>query len=130
MQTITRLGTFDALIENASDSIAELATYVRNLIIEHHPDTVEVPRLGEKTAAYGFGEKKMSEAYAFLSVHKQHINLGFYHADAIDDPTNILEGNGKRIRHIKIRTQADADNPAVTALLKASIAERRTALNL
>ncbi len=130
MQSITRLGTFEELIANAEDSIAELATYVRNRIIELHADVVEVPRLGEKTAAYGFGEKKMSEAYAFLSVHKQHVNLGFYHADALEDPTNVLEGNGKRIRHIKIRTQEDADNPDVTALLKASIEERRNKLNL
>jgi len=129
MQSITNLGTFDALIENANADIASIATHARLLIQELHPDTVEVPRTKEKTAAYGFGPKKMSESYAFISVHKKHVNLGFYHGTSLDDPSGLLEGTGASIRHVKLRNDADLANPAIKDLLLKAMHERKDALS-
>jgi len=70
----------------------------------------------------------MSEHYAYLSVHASHVNLGFYHGAALKDPSGILVGTGKRLRHVKLRGLAEARRPAVRRLLKGAIAERRKAL--
>jgi hypothetical protein len=65
--SITRLGTFDDLVRGRPAEIAALAWHLRDLIGAVHPDVVEVPRTGEGVAAYGWGEKKMSESYAYIA---------------------------------------------------------------
>jgi len=67
----------------------------------------------------------MTEHYAYLGLQRAHVNLGFYHGAALPDPAGLLEGTGKSLRHVKVRDAAVAHRPAVRALLRAAIAERR-----
>ena len=53
------------------------------------------------------------------------MNLGFYHGAMLPDPDGLLDGTGKRLRHVKIRDVATAKSPAVARLLRAAIADRR-----
>ena len=41
------------------------------------------------------------------------------------DPTGIVEGTGKRIRHVKVRSMADVERPALRALIEAQAERRR-----
>ena len=41
-----------------------------------------------------------------------------------------MEGTGAKMRHVKIRTEQDADSPALRALIAAALAERRQANGL
>ena len=47
-------------------------------------------------------------------------------ADGVDlpDPKGLIEGTGKRIRHVKIRDVEAASSPAVIAILRAQLAAR------
>ena len=76
--------------------------------------------------AYGWGEKKMSESYAYLAPQRSWVNLGFYHGAVLDDPEGIVEGTGARIRHVKVRP--GDDEAPWRALLERAKAERATAL--
>lgn len=40
--------------------------------------------------------------FAYLRFSKKHITLGFYNIDKIQDPDNLLEGEGNTLKHIKI----------------------------
>jgi len=40
--------------------------------------------------------------FAYLRFSKKHITLGFYNIDKIQDPDNMLEGEGNTLKHIKI----------------------------
>ncbi|MCI4336989.1 MAG: hypothetical protein L3K17_07350, partial [Thermoplasmata archaeon] len=40
---------------------------------------------------------------------------------SVRDPAHLLEGTGKNLRHVKIRTLAEARAPALRALLSAAI---------
>jgi len=66
----------------------------------------------------------MSEHYAYIGVQGSHVNLGFYHGASLSDPDGLLEGTGKELRHIKIRSVADAGRAGVTELLNQAIADR------
>ena len=46
------------------------------------------------------------------------MNLGFNQGATLADPDGILEGNGKQIRHIKIRTPSDLARPEVRAYVQ------------
>jgi hypothetical protein len=103
---------------------------LRALIAELHPNATEVPRKGERTLAYGFGQKKMSEAYAYIMPQKSYVNLGFFHGASLVLLHPELEGTGAKLRHIKVRTLEAATSPRIRQLLLDAMAERRAALGL
>jgi hypothetical protein len=88
-------------------------------------DFVEVVWLRQGIASFGVGPKKMTEHYAYIGIQSSYVNLGFYHGATLRDPTHLLEGTGKRLRHVKIRTDAEAKNAAIAALLRDAIDDRR-----
>lgn len=128
MKSHNHLGTFEAIISNFSEKEKTISKKLRALIESLDPEVEEVPRNGELTAAYGIGPKKMSEAYAYIGPKNGYVNLGFYHGTALDDPDNLLEGTGNKLRHIKIRSLAQADSPEVKALIIEARNERLKAL--
>ena len=52
----------------------------------------------------------------------------FYQGALLADPERLLEGTGKRLRHVKIRSLAEANRPPVRALVAAALARRRSAI--
>ncbi|MBI5671023.1 MAG: DUF1801 domain-containing protein [Chloroflexi bacterium] len=51
--------------------------------------------------------------------YQNHVNLGFARGVSLPDPAGLLEGTGKKARHVKLRTAEDVDNLAVRELLEA-----------
>ena len=51
--------------------------------------------LGERAATYGFGPKKMSDAYAYILPYTNWFNLGFYRGADLPNPHGLLEGTGR-----------------------------------
>ena len=76
--------------------------------------------------SWGLGPKKMTEGYAYVMPHAAHANLGFYQGALLDDPAGLLEGTGKRMRHVKLQTVEDVAR--CRGLLAAALDERRRAL--
>ncbi len=129
MRTDNRLGHFDEVVANITLEMRQLVEFLRNLIIEIDPDTVEVPRPGERSLGYGIGPKKMSEAYAYLMPQTDYVNLGFYHGASLKDPEGLLEGTGKGLRHVKVYDLEQAGQLAVRQLILESIDERKKSLS-
>ncbi|MEM7660464.1 MAG: DUF1801 domain-containing protein [Bacteroidota bacterium] len=125
----TQFGTFEDLLAITDEAIRPLAIRLREIILELDPKACEVVRLGDKAATFGVGPKKMSEGYAYLMPNKKWVNLGFYRGAVLADETGLLEGTGKKLRHIKMHSLDDANRPAVKALLTLALAERKQALN-
>lgn len=118
--TITTKGTFEEVISKASPEMQELAYAARSLLIEVMPDLTEVPWGQQKIAGYGIGPKKMSEQFCYIAPYKKHVNLGFYYGVDLDDTKGLLEGSGKELRHIKLRSLEDVKQPAVKKLVEAA----------
>ncbi|CAB4551761.1 MAG: hypothetical protein F2536_05625 [Actinobacteria bacterium] len=118
------LGTLKEVFSKASPTSLPLIKAAHKYLIELAPDAVVVPRLGEKSIAYGVGVKKMSEAYCYLIPFKDYLNFGFYHGTDVD-VDGILEGTGAKIRHIKIHSLDDLKNPKLKKLVLRAIKDRK-----
>ena len=118
--TITTKGTFQEVISKASPEMQSLAHAARSLLIEVMPDLTEVPWGQQKIAGYGIGPKKMSEQFCYIAPYKKHVNLGFYYGVDLDDPEELLEGAGKELRHIKLRSLDDLRQPEIKRLVEAA----------
>lgn len=101
----------------ANPETEAIARQTKALIEDIMPDVVEVPWPKQNIIGYGVGPKKMSEHFCYIGVFKNHVNLGFYYGSELPDPENLLEGTGKRLRHIKISQQDQLDNPAIRDLI-------------
>lgn len=53
-----------------------------------------------------------------IGTFPDHANLYFYRGVDLDDETGLLQGGGKEMRSITLRTPADAERPAVKALVR------------
>lgn len=51
---------------------------------------------------------------------KGYVNFGFFFGAGLPDPKKLLVGEGKRLRHVKIWSVAEAKNPALSKLIAAT----------
>ena len=56
----------------------------------------------------------------YISPMPTYVTLGFLFGARLDDQHQLLQGIGKRARHVKIRTFEEARNPALKELIKAA----------
>lgn len=56
--------------------------------------------------------------FAYLRFAKKHITLGFYNIDKIQDPDNLLEGEGNTLKHIKIKSMDEIKPNVIAEWLK------------
>jgi len=130
METVDTHGTFEQALSGSSEQVREIAERLRALIIEVYPGVAEVPWPKQKIIGYGVGPKKMSEHFCYIGAFSAHVNLGFYYGADLPDPQGLLEGTGKKLRHIKVRNSEELDQPALRDILQASLDERKEALEL
>lgn len=67
-------------------------------------------------------------AFGYVGVFRAHASVGFFHGAELQDPTGLLEGSGKRMRHVKLKPGRDVDAPALEALIRAAYADIRRRL--
>jgi hypothetical protein len=67
-------------------------------------------------------------AFAYVNVFKAHVNVGFFMGAELDDPVGLLQGTGKRIRHVKLQPGAEVDVAAVGALIDAAYTDIKARL--
>ncbi len=67
-------------------------------------------------------------AFAYVGAYTRHVAIGFFHGVDLPDPAGLLEGNGKRMRHVKLRWGASVDAAAVETLIEAAYDDIRRRL--
>ena len=112
---------FDKLLAESAPTVAEAARALRAAIHDAFPDGVEQVDFGNRLLAVGRSMKMRDLLFAVIP-HSAHVNLQL--ADGVDlpNPDGRIEGTGKRIRHIKVRSAEDARSAAVRATIAAEIA--------
>lgn len=111
---------FDEIVNAADPKIKELAKCTKALIKKVMPKVVEVAWPTQRIIGYGVGPKKMSEQFCYIALATHHINLGFYYGADLPDPKGLLEGTGRALRHIKIRSKEQLEDPALYKLVVAA----------
>jgi hypothetical protein len=78
------------------------------------PDVRELMHDGFPTACVG------DAAFGYVAIFRAHANVGFFFGAMLKDPTRLLEGTGKRMRHVKVRPGHAFDTAALGALVQAA----------
>ena len=67
-------------------------------------------------------------AFAYVNVFRAHANVGFFHGADLPDPSDLLEGTGKRMRHVKVRPGLELDAAALAALIDTAYVDMKRRL--
>jgi len=67
-------------------------------------------------------------AFAYVNAFTAHVNVGFFRGAELPDPTGLLEGTGKFMRHVKLRPEREVDEIALTELIDAAYADMQARL--
>jgi hypothetical protein len=62
-------------------------------------------------------------AFGYVDVFRAHVNVGFFFGAELKDPAGLLEGSGRRMRHVKVRPDADLNVEGLRALIDAAYAD-------
>jgi hypothetical protein len=85
-------------------------------------DVRELLHDGHPTACVG------DAAFAYTNAFTAHVNVGFFRGAALPDPAGLLQGDGKYMRHVKLRPGAPVDVASLEALIAAAYLDIRARL--
>ena len=105
----------DDYINSYTPELQAIIRRLREIANKSMPEAYEMIYHG----AIGYSlSKSPSDLFSYIAPQKNYVNQGFYYGVHLDDPHHLLVGEGKRMRHIKVRSCEDASNPALEQLLK------------
>lgn len=110
----------ERFLEAYDPAVRKIALAARKLVLRLAPDAEEKVHRPWKTIAYGHGRK-----FCAISPHAKWVNLQFHAGAALDDPSALLAGTGKSMRHVRLESVADTRGRALTALVRAAASQAR-----
>jgi hypothetical protein len=115
---------FDRHLDEAAPAVAEIARALRLTVLEGFPGAIETFDRGDGLLAFGIGPSLREMRFAIIT-HQGHVNLQL--ADGVDlpNPDGRIEGTGKRVRHVKVRSVEEAGAPWVRAAIAAQVTHPR-----
>lgn len=106
---------------NVDDWLSNDSTELRSIAINWFArmrqcgdDVVELLHDGGSVACVG------DAPFGYVNAFKSHVNVGFFHGAALEDPAGLLEGSGKHMRHVKLRVGTQANTAALDELIYAA----------
>lgn len=119
---LTRDPAIDAWLAEQTPELSAIATRWFAQMRECGEDVRELMHDGCPVACVG------DAPFGYVNVFKAHINVGFFLGAELDDPAGLLQGNGRRMRHVKLKPDAFADSDALSALIHAAYADVKSRL--
>jgi hypothetical protein len=56
--------------------------------------------------------------YCYVAAYSGHANLGFFDGVNLEDPKGLLEGTGKKLRHVKVAEVGEIDEVALVQFVR------------
>ena len=64
--------------------------------------------------------------FGYVNVFTSHVNVGFFHGAALPDPARLLQGTGKFMRHVKLKSETATNAAALSRLIEMAYADIKT----
>ncbi len=119
---VKRDQAIDAWLGALRDALRPLAETWFVRMRQRGGDVRELMHDGCPTACVG------DAAFGYVNAFKNHVDVGFFFGALLKDPAGLLEGTGKRGRHVKLHPGCEVDSAALAQLVDAAYVDIRTRL--
>ena len=79
-----------------------------------------MPGTNETVNAWGIPTFEQKDPFCYFMMGKNHVTFGFHFGTSLEDPEGLLEGTGKNMRHVKLRTSKDLEQKGLRSLVLAA----------
>jgi hypothetical protein len=114
---------FDRFLAGSPPEVVATASALRLAVLDAMPDAVEWFDPGNGLLAFGTTRTMRDLMFAIIP-HQAHVNLQLVDGVDLPNPDGRIEGTGKRARHVKVRSEADAAAPWLRAAIAAQLVHR------
>ena len=73
---------------------------------------------GRVALLYGATERVIKDCICLVSVYTKHVNLGFARGAELEIAAGVLQGTGKRMRHLTVKRLSELDRPEIRTYLR------------
>jgi len=101
----------DAYVERKNPKLKPVMDAVRALVRK------AVPKSREAINPWGLPIFEWNGTLCYLMVGKDHVTFGFPRGTSLRDPTKLLKGTGKNLRHVKLREVSDVHDANLKQLI-------------
>jgi hypothetical protein len=115
-KSAARLGTFEDLLAAYAPEVRRIARRLRQLVRAELPGAEESVYLGWRVAMYRDGR----EVCGIGPLKGGYCNLYFMRGAELADFADLLEGAGKGMRHVKVRSLAGLPDEPIKELIRAA----------
>ena len=67
---------------------------------------------------YGPTDRVIEDCICMIVVYRKHANLQFTQGTELEDSYGVLQGTGRRMRHISVKRLSELDRPEIRAYLR------------
>src|SRR5215470_8306967 len=120
--SVKRDPAIDIWMKEHTGELGQIAKHWFGVMRSCGDDVREVLHDGHPTACVA------DAAFAYVDAFSAHVNVGFFFGAALADPAGLLEGAGKRMRHVKLRWGESLDEAALAELIAAAYRDMRLRL--
>lgn len=109
---VEREPAIDAWMKEHPAELGSIARHWFDVMRECGDDVRELLHDGYATACVE------DAPFAYVGAFTSHVNVGFFQGAELPDPAGLLEGAGKRMRHVKLRPGAVVSTAALNRLIE------------
>jgi hypothetical protein len=110
---------FARFLANYSLDVQAITQELRTLVKNAMSQGQEVLYADRDHIGYSF-TGRYSDRVIYICPMKDYVRLGFMWGGPLPDPGRLLVGEGKRLRHIKVRSASELKNAALKQLIDAA----------
>jgi hypothetical protein len=114
---VERDPAIDAWMKEHAGEFGDIAHQWFEVIRKCGDEVRELMHDGCPTACLG------DAAFAYVNVFTSHVNVGFFQGSALPDPTRLLQGTGKFMRHVKLRPGTATNATELSRLINAAYSD-------
>jgi hypothetical protein len=119
---VRRDAEVEAWLTGSGDELRRIAGVWFDLMRGLGPDVLEALHDGCPVACVA------DAPFAYVNTFTAHLNVGFFQGASLPDPARLLEGSGKRMRHVKLRWGQTVNEAALADLITAAYRDIRLRL--
>src|SRR4051795_1830593 len=120
--TVKRDPAIENWMEAHPGELGEIARHWFEVMRQCGDDVREVLHDGHPTACVA------DAAFGYVNVFTAHVNIGFFQGASLADPSRLLQGTGRFMRHVKARPGALPEHASLEALIQAAYADIKAKL--
>jgi hypothetical protein len=114
---VERDPAIDAWMKNHAGDLGAIARHWFEIMRKSGDEVRELLHDGCPVACLG------DAPFGYVNAFTAHVNVGFFHGNALSDPAGLLQGTGRFMRHVKLRPGIPTNRAALRRLIDAAYAD-------